>query len=106
MKTINLTIVGVMSLAMGISAADYSMTNNNAYGISSFNSGADWEHGEAPAAGNNYFIAGKSMRTPNDSVSTNHYVFAGDRLTVNGGTFGWKTRGNITVDDYQFIDFG
>jgi len=84
--------------AIMAAAADHSMTNNNAAMISSYNSGVDWDNGQAPAPSHHYFTAGKVMRTPEagDSLSS-VYLFAGDSLTLNGGTMAWKSAGMLVV---------
>jgi fibronectin-binding autotransporter adhesin len=82
------------------SAVDVVMDNSDGPGKSSFNSSENWANDLPPGPGTNYFINGKTMRTPEagDSVNSNH-VFAGASLTLNGGTLAWKSRGALTIDN-------
>ncbi len=98
MKKINMLLLAMAGSALMAAAADHSMTNNNAAGKSSYNSGIDWDDGQAPAPANHYFTAGKVMRTPETgSVVSNVHVFAGDSLTLNGGTMAWKSLGLLLI---------
>lgn len=62
-------------------AADISLFQSDPVGQSSFNTGTSWTGGLAPTAGNNYFTAAFTLRTPNDSSSD--FTFAGDALTID-----------------------
>lgn len=90
--------IGLCCLAMFASAVDISMVANNALGNSSFNSGTNWSNGLPPGAGTNYFLNGYSMRTPEGAI-TDNYLFAGDSLTMNGGSFAWKSKGTCTINN-------
>lgn len=83
------------------------LTQNDDFGTSSFNSAGFWDNGEAPSAGNDYVIPnGIRLRTPADDQS---YTFAGDSLTISDNApitdylgFSYKgggTTGVLTVDD-------
>lgn len=91
--------------ALSASAADITMTGNNASGTSGFNSGTGWPGSEAPTAGNNYFNGGFTLRTPNNSTAS--FTFAGDSLTITGsGAFLYKggNGGTIIVDHLRLVD--
>jgi len=77
----------VLALAIpAVSHAQYYMTNNDVNGpITSFNGAGNWNNGLAPAAGNAYSTVGYFLRGPNVAGS---YTFAGDSLTVGGGSGG------------------
>ncbi len=72
-------------------AAEHSMTNNDAMNYTSFNTGLNWDDGQAPKAGDTY-IANKMLRTP----MTGNPVFAGDMLTVTGQLL-WKGVDNSSI---------
>ncbi|MBP8606429.1 MAG: PEP-CTERM sorting domain-containing protein [Phycisphaerae bacterium] len=76
-----------MSLILAVSPvwAVVVMTGNDAMGTSSFNSAGKWDDGLAPSAGKDYSTVGYLLRTPSTAGS---YTFAGDSLTVGGGTGG------------------
>ncbi len=81
-------------------AAERVMKASDAGGVSSFNSGTNWEDNLPPVAGNTYRTANYILRTPEGTAS---YVFAGDRLTLNStGTLAWKSIGPVTVADLVF----
>ena len=65
---------------MPTSAADVSLTADDAMGETSFNSSLHWSNSTAPVAGNDYFTNDYRLRTPPDG---NSYTFAGSSLTVN-----------------------
>src|SRR5262249_46320998 len=72
--------------------------NSDAAGLSSFNTGANWDSGSAPTTGSpnfNAYFTTNTLRTPPDA---NNYSFAGDSLEVstNGGVLGIKGSGVIT----------
>ncbi|MFO7937374.1 MAG: autotransporter-associated beta strand repeat-containing protein [Kiritimatiellia bacterium] len=101
-----MTLSIVVVLALGAQANSYNMDGYNGEGVSSFNTSADWENDEAPVAGNDYFINGKLMRSPDYDSTTDMYVFAGDSLTLNGnGIFAWKSSGACVITNF-IIDSG
>lgn len=68
-----------------------------------------WTNGRAPEPGTNYVWTSGSLRTPDNvsmsSTDTATYRFAGDRLTLKGGTLAQKTCGAkslMVVDDLVF----
>jgi autotransporter-associated beta strand protein len=82
-------------------AANFVMSATDAPGTSSFNSGANWTGGAAPAAGNTYQTSGFLLRTPANSTSI---AFAGNSLEIQtGGTLRIKTGGGATVTIADFI---
>jgi hypothetical protein len=66
-------------------AVTVTMTANDPFGISSFNSAGMWSDGLAPSAGKDYSTVGYLLRT---SIVAGNYTFAGDTLTVGGGSGG------------------
>ena len=112
MKT---TTTCVLMLAVGTFrafAADISMTGNDGYGTSSFNSGNNWPSGARPANGNDYHTGKYTMRTPDTSgnplTATEEYVFAGDKLYVDGtdntaGALALKTVGTNTCVNIPYL---
>ena len=104
----------VVAAVRPLRAADIVMIGNDAFGTSSFNTGTQWNDGQAPAAGNNYSTAGFLLRTPTGSAN---YTFAGDLLVVTGDGLAtgpnnqallWKGSGTtsvLTVNDL-LIDGG
>src|SRR5271170_641822 len=78
-------------------AANFVMSGSDAIGTSSFNSGANWTGGAAPAAGNTYQTSAFLLRTPGNSTSL---AFAGNSLEIqSGGDLRDKTSATITVND-------
>lgn len=71
---------GLTCLAASAWAADVTLKAEDGFGVSSFNSAANWNNGLAPSAGNNYFTGQYRLRTP---ANGNSYTFAGDSLTIN-----------------------
>src|ERR1035437_10090135 len=68
-----------LALTLNATAADVHLNATDASGSTSFNTAGHWDNGAAPTAGNNYFTAGFTLRTPaSGSVS-----FAGDSLTLS-----------------------
>ncbi len=91
-----------------VRAATIVMSGNDASGISSFNSGANWTGGASPLAGNAYQTAGFLLRTPANSTSI---AFAGDSLEIqNGGNLRIKTSSatitvtNLILDGGGIVD--
>jgi hypothetical protein len=66
-------------------AATVSMTASDGLGTSSFNAAGTWSPAGAPTSGNDYTTLGFLLRSPSASGS---YTFAGDSLTVGGGSGG------------------
>jgi PEP-CTERM motif len=66
-------------------AALVTMTANDAFGTTSFNAAGTWSDGSAPSAGNDYSTLGYLLRSP---TTAGTYTFAGDSLTVGGGSGG------------------
>jgi uncharacterized repeat protein (TIGR03806 family) len=78
-------------------AGSFVMSGNDAAGISSFNSGANWTGGAPPSAGNTYRTAAFLLRTPTNSTSVS---FAGNSLEIQtGGNLRDKTAATITVNN-------
>ncbi len=62
-------------------AAERTLSRNDELNTTSFNTGLNWDDGQAPTAGNTYVVpGGRTLRTP---TSGNH-TFAGDQLTISG----------------------
>ena len=75
----------ILASAALCQGADYQLVRKDAINTSSFNAGANWNNGVAPAANNTYSTAGYSLRTPPDA---NSHTFAGASLTVPPATDG------------------
>ena len=78
-----------LGFAIGVASASLvNYTNNDAINTSSFTGGTgatNWDNGQPPAAGNDYFVAfGKSLRTPTNGLPSAKYTFAGNSLTLAG----------------------
>jgi len=70
-------------LSAPVFAAEHSLTNSDAMGFSSFNSGLNWDDGQPPRPGETYLVPNsRTLRTPEQG--SNH-TFEGDKLTVQGG---------------------
>ena len=87
MKTTNTFCAGLIALllfgaAVAASAATIALTNTDAIGTSSFNTGLNWAGGLAPTSGNAYVTAAFSLRTP---PTSSNYTFAGDSLSMDAG---------------------
>ncbi len=74
-----LAAVFLIGTAVTSTAANVSLTADDASGSTSFNTAGHWNVAAAPSAGNNYFTAGYLMRTPGSGTSV---TFAGDSLTI------------------------
>ncbi|HYG24697.1 MAG TPA: autotransporter-associated beta strand repeat-containing protein [Verrucomicrobiae bacterium] len=61
-------------------AADISLTANDPFGESSFNTSGTWQNAAPPSPGNDYFTGNFRMRTPADG---NSYTFGGNSLAAN-----------------------
>ena len=79
---------------------DVTLTGADALGTTSFNAIGNWSSGVAPTAGHKYETYDFQLRTP---ATTSPYTFAGDALTMSGGTILWKgtTSSTITVNDFR-----
>jgi autotransporter-associated beta strand protein len=85
-------------------AATIVMNGNDAAGTASFNSGANWTGGAAPAAGNTYQTAAFLLRTPANSTSI---AFAGNSLEIqNGGNLRDKTTAATVTIGSLILDGG
>lgn len=81
---LGLALAGVLAVP-AVSHAQYALTANDAIGTSSFNAAGNWSSGAAPVAGSTYSTAGYLLRSP---TTAGNYTFAGDSLTVGGGSGG------------------
>lgn len=90
------------------------LTAGDAVGASSFESSANWKGAAAPAAGIGNSVTNLILRTPADASD---HTFAGDSLTLNGGTgyLFWKgtsasgnsvTVNNLVMDGGAFSQEG
>jgi len=68
-----------------------SLTNDDALNTSSFNAKLNWNDSVAPNVGNNYFTAGKILRTPNGSSGNTN--FGGASLSIDAGSI-FRLKGN------------
>ena len=75
-------LLGLLT-AQQVIAADIDLGSGDLINTTSFNTGLNWIGGAAPTGGNDYFTAGFTLRTPNNTGSI---TFLGDLLTVNGGS--------------------
>jgi fibronectin-binding autotransporter adhesin len=82
---LQLAAFSTAALGSAALAADVTMNNNDAVGASSFVNAGQWNNAAPPSAGNNYFNGGFTVRTPTTAGS---FAFAGDALTIDGGTAG------------------
>lgn len=95
MKARTLLAILLVAGATGASAASITLTNNDAFNFTSFDTGLNWNSGLAPTNGNDYFISTFALRTP---TNTGDYTFQGDSLTIdNGGLLNMKGTGVITI---------
>ncbi len=104
-------ILAVPSIGL---AVNVSLTADDGFGTSSFNTAGSWDDANVPTAGNDYFNNSFLLRTPADA---NSYTFAGDSLTITGiglaaavanDALMWKGSGTtsiITIDNLT-IDGG
>ena len=81
------------------------MNANDTSGQSSFNALLHWASGVKPTAGTNYRnctangLTSYVLRTP--AASSSAFTFAGNRLTLKGLQFNFKSSGVITIDDLR-----
>ena len=109
------TATCALMLAMGtirVFSADVYMTGTDGYGTSSFNSGRNWPSGATPVGGNDYHTGKYTLRTPDTSgiplTATEEYIFAGDKLYVDGtdntaGALALKTIGTNTCISIPYL---
>jgi autotransporter-associated beta strand protein len=76
-------------------AGAVSLTGSDSIGSSSFNSSGNWSNGLAPSSANDYSVNNFNLRTPTDSGNT-AYTFAGNSLTLLGGSGTLLVKGNST----------
>jgi hypothetical protein len=109
MKKVLLMLLAVGLISISAQAANVTLTGIDAMGTSSFNTAGLWSDGQAPSAGNAYFVGNATrLRTP---ASGSSFAFAGDSLTINNttpygdgfmykgtGTAGTITVGNLIMD--------
>ena len=101
-KTVGGLIVAfVLALAIVATSqgASVVMTNSDALGNSSFNSVGQWNPGIAPSAGNTFSTGGWLLRSP---TTVGNYTFAGDSLTVGGGS-GAAVFSPVSANNNSFI---
>lgn len=86
---------GILSVVSAQVYPQVTMTANDAFGASSFNTAGKWSNGQAPSSGNDYFTGARMLRTPaNSSPAT----FAGHALSVdNGGSFAFKGTSSAAI---------
>jgi autotransporter-associated beta strand protein len=104
-------VLAVLALAFTLTtarAADYYLTNSDAFGLSSFNTAGNWDPNVAPFSAlpsdtNSYWMTNKNMRTPADTLP---HIFAGDVLHLGDSSintaqviFQIKGSGLITVSN-------
>jgi beta-mannanase len=74
---------------------------SDAPGSSSFDAAGNWDSGQPPATGSDYFVgSGYTLRTPTNSLS---YVFAGNSLTI-AGALAFTTTNVITIDNLHITN--
>ncbi|HEY4417740.1 MAG TPA: polysaccharide lyase family 8 super-sandwich domain-containing protein [Verrucomicrobiae bacterium] len=74
-------------------ASKITLTNNDAFGATSFDVAGNWSNGRAPNVTNDYSTTGFwAMRSPTDG---NSHVFAGNSLTL-GGPAGFANNWNLS----------
>jgi autotransporter-associated beta strand protein len=85
------TVLGALLGAQVALAVEHSMTGGDALNTTSFNTGAKWDDGQAPKAGDTY-VANYTLRSP----MTGSHTFAGDLLTITGQLL-WKGTDNSSL---------
>ncbi|HPB09975.1 MAG TPA: hypothetical protein PLT74_01845 [Kiritimatiellia bacterium] len=86
-----LAAIAVLFSAAPVQAVEHTMKAGDAMNTSSFNTGVQWDDGQAPKAGDTY-VANYQLRTP----ITGSHTFAGDLLTVTGNIL-WKGPDNASI---------
>jgi len=90
-----LTVTALLLTAKSQAAGYITLTNSDASGTNSFNTGLNWTNGLAPASGNAYYTTNYTLRTP---ATAGNYAFAGDSLSLDsGGGMNLKAAGTITI---------
>lgn len=90
-----LLLVAVLFMSTNALAAPVTMTGDDGYGTTSFNTAGKWSDGLAPAAGNTYSTVGYLLRSPTAAGS---YTFAGYSLTIGGGNGGGNANNIFRTD--------
>jgi autotransporter-associated beta strand protein len=82
------------------------LTNGDAFGTSSYNSGLNWSNAAAPSLANDYFTSNKELRSPVGASGTT--TFGGYSLSLDsGGTLTTKGENNNTLAiDRLFLNGG
>ena len=70
-----------------------SLTNSDAFGVTSFNTAGNWSSGRSPSSGSDYVDNGYTIRTPSSGNAT----FSGNCLEISNGVFGFKTSSGSTI---------
>ena len=86
-----LAAIAALFSAAPVQAVEHTMKEGDAMNTSSFNTGVQWDDGQAPKAGDTY-VANYQLRTP----ITGSHTFAGDLLTVTGNIL-WKGPDNASI---------
>lgn len=90
--------IAVLSAANIASAVNVTLLASDAANTSSFDSGLNWSDSSAPSPGNDYFVSGKILRTPNNGGDI---TFLGDSLQFgdndNAGQLSLKNATGATV---------
>ena len=73
---------------------DVTLNGTDALGTTSFNAIGNWSSGVAPLVGHKYETYDFQIRTP---ATTSPYTFAGDALTMSGGSLLWKGTASSTI---------
>jgi|GEM_PF-1897393 len=93
-----LTVTALLLTAKSQAGGYISLTNSDASGTNSFNTGLNWTNGLAPAKGNAYYTTNYTLRTP---ATAGNYTFAGDSLSLDsGGGMNLKAAGIITITNF------
>jgi hypothetical protein len=78
-----------------------SLTNSDAANTTSFDMTGNWDSGQLPMAGDDFFVGSAyTLRTPTDNQT---YNFAGDSLTL-AGTFSFKQSNVVSVADLRLTN--
>ena len=81
-RVARLTVVTWGLFVSSSMAANVTLTADDSFGTSSFNTAGRWSSHAAPTAGNDYFTGAHLLRSPATGAA---YTFAGDSLRVDGG---------------------
>ncbi len=89
-----LVIIAALPCVSLAQSTEHTMKTSDPMNTSSFNTGGQWDDGQAPKAGHTY-VANHQLRTPPSGSS---HTFAGDLLTVTGNILcKGPNNGSITV---------